>query len=64
VDWWFVADVSEQAIGTIFKGQAIQEQSALRKIPDEESFESPYFVTGKETLTRLFVCYRNGSVYK
>jgi len=56
VDWWLVADVSEQAIGPIFKGQAIEDQSTLRKIPDEDiSQESSYFISGKETLT-MFSC--------
>jgi hypothetical protein len=52
VDWLFVSEVSGQAIGPIFKDQAIQDQSTLRKVPYEYiSQETSYFVSGKETLT-------------
>jgi hypothetical protein len=67
-DWWLVADVSEQSIGPIFKGQAIQDQSTLCKISEEDkSQESSYFVIGKKTMTMFFVCYHtahhNGKIY-
>jgi hypothetical protein len=33
VDWYLLTDVSEQAVGSHFKGSAVQQESALKMGP-------------------------------
>jgi hypothetical protein len=78
IEWWFLTDISGQPVGSIFKGQAVQEgdgtdrfsqksvrnyHSTLHRIPKENRSQQTKFTPQSRNLNnRRHAQYRNMDV--